>query len=202
MIFSFTTILAFSALALENKLKIKDYGVRGATFQVIEQSMLEVIMAKLKAAKEGGLLEKMQEEFKEKVKKKIARPLPVLGLHKAIKARSWKYDPTFTQQTTIKDQNGRVIVPAGTKVNPLVALSWGDPLILIDGDDASQVAWAKAQQGKIVLTNGSPIELSQTVNREIYFDQGGMLATRFKIEAIPAIIEQDGKELRIREVAL
>ncbi|KJV52347.1 putative conjugative transfer protein [Orientia tsutsugamushi str. Gilliam] len=36
----------------------------------------------------------------------------------------------------------------------------GEPLILIDGDDEDQVAWAKSRPGKIVLVNGNPIELS------------------------------------------
>lgn len=198
--FAFSTILASNSLAEDNRTIIKDYGIRGHTFPIIEQSLLEVIMTKLTLAKQKGLLDKMQDEFKEKVKEKIARPAAVLGLHKATKDRSWTYDPTFTQKTSIKDQNGRIIVPAGTSVNPLDSLSWGEPLILIDGDDQSQVVWAKSQQGIIVLTNGSPMELSKKLGQDIYFDQGGMLIERFKIEAVPAIVVQDGKRLRIKEI--
>ena len=198
--FGFSTILASNSLAEDNRTIIKDYGIRGHTFPIIEQSLLEVIMTKLTLAKQKGLLDKMQDEFKEKVKKKIARPAAVLGLHKATKDRSWTYDPTFTQRTSIKDQNGRIIVPAGTSVNPLDSVSWGEPLILIDGDDQSQVVWAKSQQGIIVLTNGSPMELGKKLGQDIYFDQGGMLIERFKIEAVPAIVVQDGKRLRIKEI--
>ncbi|MCC8399460.1 MAG: type-F conjugative transfer system protein TraW [Rickettsia endosymbiont of Platyusa sonomae] len=198
--FGFSTVLVSNSLAEDNKTIIKDYGIRGHTFPIIEQSLLEVIMTKLTLAKQNGLLDKMQDEFKEKVKEKIARPRAVLGLHKATKDRSWTYDPTFTQKTSIQDQNGRIIVPAGTSVNPLDSLSWGEPLILIDGDDQSQVVWAKSQQGIIVLTNGSPIELGKKLGQDIYFDQGGMLIERFKIEAIPAIVVQDGKRLRVKEI--
>ncbi|MCC8371770.1 MAG: type-F conjugative transfer system protein TraW [Rickettsia endosymbiont of Pseudomimeciton antennatum] len=198
--FGFSTVLVSNSLAEDNKTIIKDYGIRGHTFPIIEQSLLEVIMTKLTLAKQKGLLDKMQDEFKEKVEEKIARPATVLGLHKATKDRSWTYDPTFTQKTSIKDQNGRIIVPAGTSVNPLDSLSWGEPLILIDGDDQSQVVWAKSQQGVIVLTNGSPIELGKKLGQDIYFDQGGMLIERFKIEAIPAIVMQDGKRLRVKEI--
>ncbi|WP_341752547.1 MULTISPECIES: type-F conjugative transfer system protein TraW [unclassified Candidatus Tisiphia] len=200
MSFGFSTILASNSLAEDNRTIIKDYGIRGHTFPIIEQSLLEVIMTKLTLAKQKGLLDKMQDEFKEKVKKKIARPAAVLGLHKATEDRSWTYDPTFTQRTSIKDQNGRIIVPAGTSVNPLDSVSWGEPLILIDGDDQSQVVWAKSQQGIIVLTNGSPMELGKKLGQDIYFDQGGMLIERFKIEAIPAIVVQDGKRLRVKEI--
>ncbi len=159
-------------------------------------------MAKLKLAKQDGLLDKMQQEFVSKVKKKIARPPPAIGLHKVTENRIWSYDPTFTQNTSIKDQNGRIIVEAGTKVNPLDTISWGEPLILIDGEELAQVAWANSQQGKIVLTNGSPIELGRNLNKEVYFDQGGILTKKFKIKAVPAIIQQEGKHLRLQEIAL
>lgn len=203
VIFSFSTIiLTFNSLVAESKIIIKDYGIRGHIFPIIEESMLEVIMVKLKAAQQNGLLEKLQQEFIKKVKKKIVRPVLVAGLYKAMKNRSWLYDPTFTQETAIKDQNGRTIVAAGTIVNPLDTLSWGEPLILIDGDDKKQVGWVKSQQGKLVLTNGSPIELSQILLREVYFDQGGILTQKFKIKAVPAIIEQEGKHLKVSEIAL
>ncbi len=179
--FCFSTIVVSNSLAEDNRTIIKDYGVRGHTFPIIEQSLLEVIMTKLTLAKQKGLLDKMQDEFKKKVKEKVARPTAILGLHKATKDRSWTYDPTFTQKTSIKDQNGRIIVPAATRVNPLDSVSWGEPLILIDGDDQSQVVWAKSQQGIIVLTNGSPMELGKKLGQDIYFDQGGMLIERFKI---------------------
>ncbi len=104
IIFSFTTILTFSSLALANKLMIKDYGVRGHVFPIMEQSMLEVIMEKLKSAKESGYFKKLQQEFVSRVKKKIARPVPAPGLHKVTENRIWSYDPTFTQKTSIKDQ--------------------------------------------------------------------------------------------------
>jgi conjugal transfer pilus assembly protein TraW len=181
---------------------IKDYGIRGHTFLIIEQSLLEIIMTRLKIAQQSGSLEKMQDKFKERVKEKIARPAAVLGLHKATKDRSWTYDPTFTQKTDIKDQNGRIIVPAATRVNPLDILAWGEPLILIDGDDKEQVAWAKSQQGIIVLTNGSLMELGKKLGQDIYFDQGGMLIERFKIKAIPAMVKQEDSLLKISEIKI
>jgi conjugal transfer pilus assembly protein TraW len=200
--FCFSTIVASNSLAEDNRAILKDYGIRGHTFPIIEQSLLEIIMTRLKIAQQSGSLEKMQDEFKEKVKEKIARPAAVLGLHKATKDRSWTYDPTFTQKTDIKDQTGRIVIKAGTKINPLETISWGEPLILIDGDDKEQVAWAKSQQGIIVLTNGSPMELGKKLGQDIYFDQGGMLIERFKIEAVPAMVKQKDSLLKISEIKI
>ena len=130
------------------------------------------------------------------------RPEPVSGISKALVNRSWSYDPTYTQEKAIKDSNGRVIVRAGTTVNALDKLSWGEKMIFIDGDDKEQVKWVAGQRGKIVLTNGAPIELSKLLKRPVYFDQGGMLCHRFNIEATPATIDQEGKILMVREVKL
>ncbi len=44
--------------------KILDYGVRGHVFPIIEESLLEIIMAKLKIAKQNGNLGKMQKDLK------------------------------------------------------------------------------------------------------------------------------------------
>ena len=140
---------------------IKDYGVQGHTFPILEQSLIEVIMTKLNEAKEEGRLEDLQEKFKQKAIKSIQKPSPVAGLSKATTDRSWAYDPTLTQVTPIFDEQGRVLVAAGTVVNPLDHVSWGEPLILINGEDIEQVNWVKKQAGRITLVKGSPIELSK-----------------------------------------
>ena len=181
---------------------IKDYGVRGNLFNIDEISIVEEIAFKLKAAEQEGTLAKLQEEFTNKVKKKVLHPKPVEGIVKAAKDRRWTYNPTNTQNTDSKEGKGRIIVAAGTSVNALETLAWGDSLIFIDGDDESQVKWVIGQKGKIILTKGSPLELQKKLNRQIYFDQGGIFCHRFKIEAVPARIEQEGLLLRVKEVRI
>ncbi|WP_041804629.1 type-F conjugative transfer system protein TraW [Rickettsia bellii] len=190
------------AISIDNnsKIEIRDYEVQGHVFPIIEESLLEVIMAKLQIAKQNGVLEKMQEEFKNKVQQKISRPTPVLALAKASINRNWHYDPSFIQKTDVKDQAGNIIVKVGTNVNPLEKISWGKALIFIDGDDEQQVKWAKSKIGKLVLTSGNPIKLAQKLNKPVFFDQGGVLTTRFKIKAVPAIARQEGKLLKISEI--
>ncbi|WP_341794895.1 type-F conjugative transfer system protein TraW [Rickettsia endosymbiont of Rhinocyllus conicus] len=185
-----------------SKIAIRDYEVQGHVFPIIEESLLEVIMARLKIAKQNGVLEKMQEEFKNKVQQKISRPTPVLALAKANKNRSWYYNPSFIQKTDIKDQTGGIIVKANTSVNPLEKISWGEPLIFIDGDDEKQIKWVKLRIGKLVLTKGNPIKLAKKLNKPVFFDQGGVLTTRFKIKAVPAIACQEGKLLKISEIKI
>lgn len=209
----FFVVLALTIFKLDfanadgaEKIKIKDYGVRSHVFPIIEQSLLEIIMNKLTSAEQDGLLSKLQEKFKKKVIEKISRPAPVQGLIKATQDRSWIYDPSFMQKTDIKDHTGKIIVKAGSKINPLEKLNWGKALIFIDGDDESQVAWvkmsAKAREGKLVLTKGSPIELARELNQDVFFDQAGSLTARFSIRAIPAIVEQEDKLLKVSEIKI
>lgn len=181
---------------------IKDYGTHGQVFNIAEECLLEEIMSRLELAKEDGTLDLLQNEFTEKIKARVLRPLPVPTLTKATINRSWTYNPTFTQETDIVDDKGRVIVAAGTSINALEKLKWGEPLILIDGDDQEQVEWAKGKTGKIVLTNGAPMLLAKQLKRPVFFDQGGILCHRFKIEATPAVIEQGGLLLKVSEVSI
>lgn len=186
----------------QEKLAIKDYGAHGQLFNIAEASLLEEIMQKLADAKDSGKLDRLQEEFQRKVKEKVLRPVAVANIKKATTNRSWTYSPIYKQETDITDGKGRIIVAAGTTVNALDKLNWGEPLIFIDGDDPEQVGWVHKQQGKIVLTGGAPLDLEKTLNRRVYFDQGGIYCHRFKIEAVPAVVEQEGKLLKISEVRL
>ncbi len=182
--------------------KIYDYGIKGHTFTIKERSMLELIQARLLAAKEAGKLDAMQDKFVQKVKKKVLRPAPVQGIIHTEKEKIWTYDPSITQKTDIKDTKGQIIVAAGTTLNPLDKLSWGPPLILIDGDDVKQLNWAIKQKGKIVLVKGSPIRIYKDTGHWCYFDQAGIITEKFGISQVPAVMGQQGKVLIIKEVKL
>ena len=48
----------------------------------------------------------------------------------------------------------------------------------------------------------SPVELIEAWGTWVYFDQGGYLVERFGIEALPAVVSQDGARLRVEEIAI
>lgn len=83
-------------------------------------------------------------------------------------------------------------------------------LVFIDGTDIDQIKWFIKQVGegnfkeedKLILVNGRPLELGDELQRPVYFDQAGVLTSHFKIEQVPAIVEQEGKLLRIREICI
>lgn len=181
---------------------IEDFGTHGHLFDIKEVSLLAEIMGKLKEAEKNGKLKELNEQFIAKVREKVLRPVAVAGIKNADKRRSWTYDPTYVQLEDIRDDKRRVLIAAGTTINPLDKLKWGKKVILIDGDSSRQVSWAKSQDGIITLVRGAPHIVAKELNRRVYFDQGGYLCKKFRIQAVPAIIEQDGHLLRITEEAI
>ena len=178
---------------------LKEGGVHAQTFAISEQDFLEVLQARLNKL-DPQTLEEHQAQIQKRVRKSIQRPNPVAGLVRAQKYRRWSYDPSLRVSKDIKDQHGKIIVKAGTTVNPLQHLSWGKPLLLIDGDDTSQVTWAQSQEGDIVLVKGAPLKLEERLKQPVYFDQGGKITARFEIKATPARINQWENELVIEEL--
>jgi conjugal transfer pilus assembly protein TraW len=199
------------SLAIEAELKAhdqetKDYGIVGHTYPIIEQDIIEYIKNRL-----GQIdLNVLETETKVRVQEKIKRPTPVYGITKAKENHEYDYDPTFTLEENIEDHKGNIIYPKGTTINPLSSARMKEALIFIDGDDKAQAEYAiekyKERGGKvkIILIKGSPIDLGLKHKDEIqfYFDQEGVLTNKLGIKHVPAIVNQDGLKLRIKEVLL
>lgn len=194
-------IMILPKLSLAEQL-ITDYGVHGHLFDIEEISMQEEILAKLEIAKGNGQLAKLQADFADKVRKKVTNPTRVAGVGKASQSRKWTYDPSYIVPEDIIDHRGAIIAAAGSKVNPLDRLKWGEKLIFIDGEDKEQIAWIREQKGKVTLIAGAPLEIADTLKRPVFFDQAGLLSKKFGLKCVPAIIEQQGKVLVIREVRI
>ena len=127
------------------------------------------------------------------------------GLTRANETTTRLFDPTITLQADIFGHDKRRIWAKGTRVNPLDTVPLRAALIFLDGDDPAQLEWAFAQKPKttkLILTNGAPLKLMKARQRRFYFDQGGKLVEHFAIRTLPAMVDQQGRMLRIREFAL
>jgi conjugal transfer pilus assembly protein TraW len=212
----FATILAISAAELDlhnqqaNGHKCIDLGTYGETFPITEKNFLDVIKAKLQKMFESGKLADHQKVIAKQAKEQLNRPNPVKGISKTTKPRSFIHDPSITVPYDLKDHKGRVFHVKGTKVNPLDTHEFKYPFLFVDGDDAEQVAWAihqyqaanAAHKPKIILIQGTPIELSKKLNLPIYFDQSGVLVKKFGLTQIPARVSQKAKVFLIEEIDL
>lgn len=188
------------------RIEARDYDQTGQAFPIIETDLLSTIEARLKRAEATGELARTNEMFAKRVEAKVRRPTPVAGLSPATETRDWTYDPTVQLEHDIRDQKGNLIGRAGQRINPLDFVAIRQALVFVDGDDADQIAWATSRytdlNAKIIFVSGSPIEEMANRKRRFYFDQEGKLTSRFGIEHTPAIVQQNGRVMRVSEQVL
>jgi len=108
----------------------KDYGQQGTVFPIVEPDLLEQIRAKLQRLEASGETARLNADLKKRTIARVNRPEPVAGLGTASNPRQWTFDPTITVEADISDDKGRLIIAAGTRVNPLDSVSLRQKLIL------------------------------------------------------------------------
>src|SRR5689334_4835624 len=97
--------------------------VIGPVYAIAEPSLLEVILSKLRDAERTGALARLQRDAQAKIAEAVKAPQPLAGLTKAKVARTRYYDPSIVVPYPITDAEGRILVAAGTMVNPLDTVS-------------------------------------------------------------------------------
>lgn len=193
-------------LCLSSSLHAKDLGVVGRVYPIKEMDFLDFIQMRLLKLQQNGTLAKLNNQMVETVKKHVERPIPVAGNARTRQYKTWDYDPSVMIPYDIKDASGNVLTPAGTIANPLKTVSLKTALIFYDGDDKEQIDWAirtdKKLYGKdkLILVNGSVAQQSKVFNRVLFFDQQGRLTNKFKIQHVPAIVTQNGLQLKVEEI--
>ncbi len=202
-------ILLFAcAFAATVSTRAEDLGAIGPTYPIAEQNLLDVIMARLREKERSGELRQLQQQARERATQSVMTPKPVAGLRRAETARTTYFDPTFTLDRNIVDENGALLFQAGLRTNPLDIVSMSKHLLFFDARDSRQVARARElierYQGRVkpILVGGSTISLMQAWNRPVYYDQEGLLVRKLGITAVPAIVSQEGARLRIDELVV
>lgn len=201
-------VLVFGTMLLfdnTNKAEAKDLGTHGRVWEIKEKDIVSYIKSQITEEK----AQKIQKDFISKSKQHINRPKPVSGITKTIEAKIHYYNPEITLTKDILDQTGKVLYSKGTKVNPLNHQPFTRQLLFIDGDDIKQVMFAVLKNKKIggdlkiILTNGSPIELMRK-NKTIrfYFDQEGYLTKTFGIKTVPTLVKKDGNLMRVEAIVV
>jgi conjugal transfer pilus assembly protein TraW len=172
----------------------KDLGVHGQVWEIKEQNIVSYIKFQITEEK----VQQIQKDFVSNSKKRINRPNSVHGITQTQKPKVHYYNPEITLTKDIVDQTGKVLHKKGTKVNPLDHQPFTRQLLFIDGDDAKQVKFAISKHHqigddlKIVLVNGSPIELMKKHKTiRFYFDQEGYLTKTFGIETVPTLVKKE-----------
>ena len=183
-----------------------DLGVVGPTYEIVERDLIEVMKDKFRRMEKSGELARLQESYKQRVIETVEKPRPVHGVRSTETVRTFYVDPTWTLDRNVVDEQGKLLFPAGTKVNPLDYAPLTQYLLFFDQREKAQVAFARRfiEQSKArvkpILVGGEPLKLMRQWKREVFYDQGGVLSRKFLLKHSPAIVSQEGKRLRIDEI--
>ena len=207
-------IILFTTILTTLPVYAKDFGIRGHTYGIIEQPFLEMIDERLQKID----MSKEQEKMTAIVRDRVNNPKAVEGIKPATKARVFHFDPTYTLEEDAVLPCGKILHKAGTTVNPLEHMELNRRMFFIDAREKSQVKWLKTKlanplpakdepiEDRIILIGGSPFKLKEELGEKhenkVYFDQHGELVGKFGIKASPAVVVQDGLQLKIEEVVL
>ncbi len=193
-----------ASLAVAGSADARDLGTHGPVFPVEEPSILDAIHERLSAMEASGELEQMRQGMEDTTRSYVNRPRPVLGLRKATEDRYYSVDLSITVERDIADHRGVVFAKAGDVINPLHYSHFTKRIVLLDGDDPKQVDWALSHGTEIdtllVLTSGTPLDLTKEHGRRFYFDQDGVITNRFEVRALPAEIIRGDDVMHVHEV--
>jgi conjugal transfer pilus assembly protein TraW len=190
-----------------NNLHAEQLGQYGNTWNIQEQDAIDMIKGRLGEMEKRGELTKYWNDYRDTQLAGLENPKPLPGIEAVVEPQIRMFDPTYTYTETVKDHLGNVLVPAGTKINPLDYTPLSKAIIFIDGRDPKQLAYAKQRteehpRDKVILVAGSFLKLNREWGRPVYFDQQGIMTKKFGIERVPAVLTQKGRQLQIEELKL
>lgn len=205
MWFSRSVLTAACLLAVVLPAAAENLGRLGKVYEITEPDFIKHMMSRVEAQIASGEMEKKKNEHLEKIRRTATSPAAVDGVTNTSEEKVFYYDPAITVDYNITDDNGRIVVPAGTTANPLAYMSLTKRLVFFDARERKQrdyVERISRQDGnrvKLILTGGSPAELMKQWKRIVYFDQKGWMTKRLGITHVPAIVSQEGDLLKIHE---
>lgn len=175
----------------------KKKAIAGDAYAIAEPDVLEEIQKRM----ESYDWDKALAQVKEKIRNYDQR----FDLPTAEKDETYDVDLTITVKQDITREEGQIVVPAGTQVNPLSFLTVPTKFIFFDPDSEQQIAqakkWASSYGDTLVIAThlvdpaGGPT-ISDKIGQPVY-PLNSQLAQRFALKAVPSMAWQYGDLLRV-----
>jgi conjugal transfer pilus assembly protein TraW len=198
--------LAFGAsiflMASPCRAAIHNLGTFDRTYPIAERDALEEIKERVAHVDWGRIFNR---ERMEKAVKAYRPDTPFLprARHDIVKL----VDMAYTLDVDIPDGKGGILYPKGYTFNPLDYVNFQRTLVVINGDDVSQVAWfsqsdySKNLKTMLLLTGGSYYDLGEKLARPVFYVNADIV-NRLQLEAVPSIVHQKGRYMEVKEVAV
>lgn len=173
---------------------IHNLGIVGKTYPVQEPDIVAEVRQNAAKIKDKAMLERI----------KTYQPASLHILPRATADKTFLVDMTYTLDRDLTDADGRIIYPRGYTFNPLDYISFTGGLVVIDGQDTSQVKWFRASpyfenhRARLLLSDGHAAELIETLQRPVFYLTDD-IAGRLKLQAVPSVVIQKEGKLQVRE---
>jgi len=179
-------------------------GQRGSVVEASEEDMIEAMKAVASQLNTDGAGERAVNNYFKKLHQEIAT---------VAFARVRELDPSFVVEETIELPDGKILVEAGTVINPLAEIPFTSILVAFSPTDPRQVEIARAQiakyEGKNVMLLATSLShtgglegygaLVESLGRHVYY-LTQEVRDRFDIQAVPAVVTANGLKFRIEEI--
>jgi conjugal transfer pilus assembly protein TraW len=178
----------------------------GPVYPIAEESAETAIVRLLKEREAKGELRKLEQAAISRSLNSAKNPKSVQNIGRAKQIARFTIDATLTYPRDVIDPTGQVIAKAGTTVNPLTIQPLTQRLVFFDGNDKAQVSAVKTmierstKAVRPILIAGSWYALAKRWKQTVYFDQQGLLSSRFGVTEVPAIVEQVGEQLVLTQM--
>lgn len=139
----------------------------------------------------------------DQIREAINRKMPKTDFSEVKVSRRYTMDPSVQVGLPVTDHTGKIVIPAGARINPLGRLPSFRPIVIIDGTKKKQIEWAGEIQGSplVLVTAGDVLDLSRRFERQIY-PAPSALIERFAIERVPVMISSKNGVIEVEEVVL
>ena len=178
----------------------KDLGVHGKLYEIREEDMLSYVRRKAGEIDMQALRESMERKLEESY---AQHSLVSLDVPSATEERVRYVDPSVNVQNPLYDHTGKMISPAGV-VNPLDHVSLSKSILVLREDQVKRALEETGKRGEkpiLILTDGDIRRASSLAGQTVYKATPFMLR-RLGVEKTPALVTQEGKKLRVKEVVL
>jgi len=171
----------------------------GPVYPIIEPDWLEWLpkQAEKRLGEMSLSFSKMQ------LREAIQRHMPEIELPEVKTPRIYLIDPAVQTNQPLTDYQGKIVVPSGSRINPLEHLPGLRPIVILDGRKKGQVEWVKGLIGSlkplVLIAGGDVLKLNEQLGMTVY-PVPKALIERFSIQRVPVILSRDGEQVKIQEV--
>lgn len=200
------TVMLLACLAAAGQSPARDLGVQGNVWPIVERDMRQMLLESAMSTDWSGAQESLKESARTYVDRLPKRQLPTPE-----QTQTRWIDPSIVISSDIQapveqpdgDYQWQVIIPAGTKVNPLVTHRPVTAMLFFDGADPAQVDLVeqtlKAEPWRVVPVEagaGNVRASFERFNRPV-FHANDALVSRFQISQLPSILYPGTGEQRL-----